>query len=212
MGGGFKSYCHFYPEPWGNVPIWRAYVSKGWFNRQPEHVCHHWYVSCRWKGRIFERSWTIPNLDLDIQKPGEEVWLDRKNIPKTPFTSGGIWMSKALQVYKIRFCGINLTIFDVQILLFFQKHRETSINFAEQLQRNKNDIKNSSKNTFNKFCRELQINNTNKKERDKHIKKCCGKMEINKNCLVYWEGFFGGPFTSTKPFGMTGGMHSKTIR
>ena len=29
LGGGFKDFWNFYPDPWGDDPIWRAYFSKG---------------------------------------------------------------------------------------------------------------------------------------------------------------------------------------
>ena len=29
VGGGFKYFLNFHPEPWGNDPIWRTYFSDG---------------------------------------------------------------------------------------------------------------------------------------------------------------------------------------
>ena len=37
LGGGFKHFLYFHPEPWGNDPIWRIFFQMGW-NHQLDYL------------------------------------------------------------------------------------------------------------------------------------------------------------------------------
>ena len=53
----------FTTNPWGNDPIWRAYISNGWFNHQLDYCCR------------------VITLDIQGHRNWGSVWLDPKNMP-----------------------------------------------------------------------------------------------------------------------------------